>query len=119
MSPKLAAMLRALDVDVKALRDELPQNAQDVVIFQHLKGREITVVGPDTSQLTRRHEAAALKAAGISALYLGPFWSKLDLWEQAAWLVRHWPKIDGYISVATKGTVAEVQQRGRIRGKAV
>jgi hypothetical protein len=81
-------MLRALGVDATPLRERFPPDINDVDLFKALSGLEVTIVGPDMRQLTRSHEARELKAAGISAVYFGPFYSKFELWEQAAWLVR-------------------------------
>jgi hypothetical protein len=106
-------MLCALGVDAKHLREVFPENILDVDLFKELRGQEVTIVGTDMKQLTRKHEARELKASGISGIYFGPFYMKLELWEQAAWLIKHWRGIDGFISVATKGTVAEVKQNGR------
>lgn len=108
-------MLSALGEDVKPLRDEFPQNILDVDLFRQLSGRNITLVGPDVWQLTREHEARALKACGISALYFGRFWGNTELWSQAIWIVKHWPSIDAFMRAATKGTIAEAQARGRVR----
>jgi hypothetical protein len=113
ISYRLAAMLRALDVDARSLRQEFAEDIQDVDLFQQLHGRDLTFVATDMRQLTRQHEAKALRAAGISAIYFAPFWSKLELWEQASWLISRWPKIDGFISGAARGTVAEIKRNGR------
>lgn len=113
MSPKFAAMLRALGMDVKALREEFPQNILDINLFRQLSGRDVALVGPDMKQLTRQAEARELKAAGISAVYFGAFWSKYELWPQAAWLVKNWPGIDSFMKIAARGTVVEISQKGR------
>jgi hypothetical protein len=70
------------------------------------------VVSTNTSQLTREHEARALKQAGVSALYFGPFFERMKLWPQATWLVTKWPKIRGFAEGVILGTVAEIKQNG-------
>ena len=107
-------MLSALGVDAVALRDEFPEDTKDVPLFQALSGRDLVFVSEDRSQLTRIAEARELKKAGITAIYFEPFWNKLQLWPQAAWLVKHWPPIDSFASIVERGTCASVKARGKI-----
>ena len=101
ISPKFAGMLRALGEDVVALRDEFEEDCKDVDIFERLKQSSFDVfVSTDTSQLRREHEARALKQAHITALYFGPFFTRMKLWEQAAWIVKRWPNIKTFASCA-------------------
>jgi hypothetical protein len=106
-------MLRALDVDIVALREELDQKATDRDIFKHLAGSDRVFVSEDQRQLTRICEAGELKAAGISAIYFAPFWGKLGFWAQAAWLVRRWPTIDDVQRGLARGTIMEIKQNGK------
>jgi hypothetical protein len=110
ISYRLAKMLAALGVDAVALRDEFPEDIKDVALLRALRGREVVFVAADRRQLTRIHEAAELRSARITALYFAPFWSKQELWDQAAWLVKRWPKIDGFANGVAQGTIAEVKQ---------
>jgi PIN like domain len=113
ISPKLAYMLAALDVDVHAVRDVLRADAPDEEIFAHLRENPHVWVSGDRRQLTRPAQAALLKAAKITALYFGPFWPKLIGWNQPVWMIRHWPLIDNLVRSTTKGTIAEIKQNGR------
>lgn len=106
-------MLRALQVDVVALREELPQKATDREIFEYLAGSDRILVSGDRRQVTRMCEAGELKAAGISAIYFAPFWSKLGFWGQAAWLVRRWERIDDVQRGLARGTIVEIKQNGK------
>jgi hypothetical protein len=112
ISPKLPDMLRALGEDAVALREELPEDIEDVPLFSQLRGQKVVLVSTNTSQLTRDHEARALKQAGISAIYFGPFFERMKLWQQATWLVTKWPKIRGFAEGVVLGTVAEIKQNG-------
>lgn len=115
LSPKFAAMLAALGVDALALRDEMPRDAADVEVFEFLKGRSIVFVTCDTRQKTRAAEARALRASGITALFLGPFWTKMTFWQQAAWLVAKWEGINTFCEAVQRGTCADVKQNGKPR----
>lgn len=113
ISPKLAEMLRALGEDVTALKDQYPPDIDDVSLFKNLKGQQLVFVSTDIKQLTRSSEARALKQAGNTALYFGPFFLKKKFWEQAAWIVQQWKTIDGFARGAETGTCAEIKHNGR------
>ncbi len=106
-------MLRALEVDAVALREEYCESIGDIPLFGQLQGRRIVYVTADTRQLTRQHEARALKEAGVTGLFFAPFFQKLRLWDQAVWLVRRWPLIAGYAEGVKEGTCAEIKQNGK------
>src|SRR6187551_436399 len=106
-------MLRALEVDAVALREELAENIKDPDLLAQMQGSDRVYITADTSQTTRLAEARALKEAGITALFFGPFWSKQKRWPQAVWLLKHWPLIDGFAAGVQKGTCAEIKQNGR------
>jgi hypothetical protein len=114
ISPKLAGMLRALGEDAVALREEFPEDIEDVALFSQLSGQNVVFLSTDTSQLTRKHEARALKQAKITALFFGPFFGKMGLWQQAAWLVAKWPRIRQFSEVVTAGNCAEIKQNGTV-----
>lgn len=102
-----------MGVDIVALKDVLDTNATDVEIFKFLSGDEWVFVSEDRKQLTRICEATELKAAGINAMYFGPFWGKYLLWDQAIWLVRRWQQLDKTQRGLVRGTVVEVKQNGK------
>lgn len=113
LSIRYVKMLRALDVDAKALCEEFAQDFPDTRLFEELRGQNVTFVTGDTGIQTRTGEAKALRECGITALFLGPFWDKLKFWPQSAWLVKHWPVIDGFVNGVERGTSAEVKQNGK------
>ena len=115
ISPRFAGMLRELGVDAKALRDVFPPNVKDSAFLPQLKGSGWVLVTGDTRIATRPAEAAALKDSGITAIFLGPFWSKMTFWLQARWLVTRWQDIDAYAQSAPSGTCAVFRQRGAPR----
>ena len=115
ISHRYADMLRALDVDVKALRQEFAEDIDDISLFRNLRGRDIVFVTYDSKQRTRILEAREIKAAGITALWLEPFWGKMKHWDQAIWLIRRWPLIDQFAGSVVKGTCATVKQNGKCK----
>lgn len=107
-------MLHALEVfEVVALRDRFQPEIQDLDLFLQLKHSGFVFVTSDERQKTKQHEALAFKEAGITALWLGLFWSKMGFWQQAKWIVNKWDKIDGFVSGVAVGTCAEVKQNGK------
>jgi len=113
ISYRYAAMLRALGVDAVALREHLPEDIDDTPLFQQLAGIDCVFVANDMKQLTREGEAAELKKAKITAIYFGPFWSKLKFWDQAVWLITKWPTIEGFVEGVERGTIAEIKRNGK------
>jgi len=114
ISYRLCGMLRALGEDVESLREKYPEDIGDIPLFPELAGRpNLVFISTDTSQTTRKEEARALKQAGISALYFGPFFERMKFWDQAIWLVKRWEKIRGFSEGAARGTCAEIKQNGR------
>ena len=106
-------MLSALDVDVIPLRQMFPHDIKDVDLFAKLKNTHRVFVSCDRKQRRREQEALAIREAGLTSLWLGPFWSKYQFWEGAKWLVNRWEVIEGYASGVAQGTCAELGQNGR------
>jgi len=106
-------MLSALDVDAVPLRDVLRPDTEDRDVLATLKSTDFVWISADRKQTTRTIEAQLLREAKVTALYLARFWSKLDAWDQAVWMVKTWRLIDGFVRGAAKGTVAEISQNGR------
>ncbi len=113
ISYRYVDMLRALGVDAAALRSQFAESIKDVELFQQLQGSESVFISCDLMQRTRPLEAKALKECGVTALYLGPFWLKMTFWEQAAWLVAHWVKLDNVATSVVQGSFAEIKRNGK------
>ena len=113
ISYKFARMLAALDIDIEAIRDEFPPNTKDPVFLEKFKGRDMVFVSVNTKQRTNPIEGKLLKQANVTALYLGPFWSKMQFWAQAEWLIMRWPMIHGFANGAARGTCAEIKRNGK------
>ncbi|MDQ7839473.1 MAG: hypothetical protein RDU83_00425 [bacterium] len=114
ISPKHADVLRLYGVVTRTVRSEFGQDAKDRDFIPQLQGSGWVIVSGDRHITTRPPEARALRASGVTALFLGPFWRKLSLKEQAAWLLRNWDKIDKTTTSYRQGTIARVKQNGNI-----
>jgi predicted nuclease of predicted toxin-antitoxin system len=117
ISPKLAKMLVALDKEVFAVRNVLAADAKDEDILVFLAQHPYVWISADRKQTTRPSQARLLKQAKVTALYLGPFWSKMNGWDQAVWMMRRWELIEGFVNGAAKGTIAEIKQNGKSQSR--
>lgn len=107
-------MLKALGVDAVALRHEMPEDTKDPELLTKLKNRKIVFISSDKHQLTRETEAQLLKDSKVTSIYFEPFWSKMNFWQQATWLIKNWPKIEQFSDSVTFGTCGRMKQGGRI-----
>jgi len=108
-------MLAALGKEAEALRSTFQESIADEVFLASLKNTYDVYVTYDHRQKTRVAEARAIAEAKIIAIWIGPFWGKLDFWEQAKWLVTRWEKIESFTSTVTPGTCAEITQNGKAK----
>ena len=108
-------MLHALGIDAVALRSAMPEDIDDIALFDQLKGSNSVFVSCDGRQRTSQAEARALKESGVTGIYFEPFWTKMTFWQQAAWLVKHWPTIENYTTSVVQGSFAEIKANGKAR----
>lgn len=113
ISPRFPAMLNALGMEAVALREIFPADLDDVALFGKLRGSGMVFITADDRQKTRRHEARALKEAGLMALWFGRSWTRKKFWDQAVWIIRRWPMIDAFARSVVTGTCAEIKENGR------
>jgi hypothetical protein len=100
-------------VQATALRAEFSESVGDPEFLAAMKSRHDVYVTYDHKQKTRAAEAAAIKQAGVTALWFGRFWGNLSFWDQARWLINRWQKIDDFAGSVVPGTCAEIRQNGR------
>jgi len=106
-------MLSAVDVNATALRAEFSESILDPEFLQAIKGTHDVYATYDHKQKTRESEARAIKDAGLTALWLGPFWGRLVFWDQAKWLITRWERIESFANSVVPGTCAKIKQNGR------
>jgi hypothetical protein len=115
ISFRLANMLAALEVEAVALRDAFPASIDDETFLASLKDTHDVYITYDHKQRSREAEARAIKEAGVTALWIGPFWGKMSFWQQAKWLVARLETIDHFATSVVAGTCAEIKQNGKAR----
>jgi hypothetical protein len=93
LSPKLAAVLRALDHDVIHLRERFPENADDVDWIPRVAAEGWIVVTLDHAIRSRPHEREAWRASRATIFFLPKGVLDLRLHEQAAWIINAWEGI--------------------------
>jgi hypothetical protein len=116
ISFRFADMLRALEVDIVALRKAMPSNTKDVDFLGELSSKHSVdvFISNNTAQRTNLAEVALLKSSGVTSLYFNKFWGKMKFWPQAVWLLRHWETIQDFSNSVTPGTCADIQSNGKL-----
>ncbi len=114
ITPKHAEVLRMYKVDVRTVRLEFGPDAKDEDFIPLVGQRGWVLISGDKHMRTKPAEAMALKAASVTALFFGPFWQRLGFKEQAAWLLRHWDRIDAQVKDLSPGSSAKVQQNSKV-----
>jgi hypothetical protein len=115
VSPKLVRMLAALGVDAIALRDKFPVDVKDTEYLPQLRNTGWVLVTSDLRIRRTKTEAKALMQSGVTSLFLGPSFMKMRLWQQATWLVTHWPQIESSANQLSIGTAARIEYNGTLR----
>ena len=107
-------MLRALGEETEALCERYPVDIEDTELFPSLAARKnLVFISSDKSQRTKPWEKKELKKAGLTVLYLGPFFStRMKAWDQAVWLLTRWRKITAFAETVAAGTCADINQKG-------
>jgi predicted nuclease of predicted toxin-antitoxin system len=113
-SRKIVRALGDLGVGAIHLQDELPEDASDVAWLRLAGERRWVAVTGDARIVKAPREREALRAANIVVVVMHKGFVRLDLWNQAAWLIKNWRTIDGAVGRAAPGTNLRVGPRGQI-----
>jgi len=118
LSPRHADLLTAQGFPAIALQRVFPPDIKDVDFLPRLPGTGWIFVTSAKHIRTRTVEMAALRASGVTAVFLFAKWSNENFGRQADWLQRHWPAIDRFVRGQPVGTIVTVRRDGRmtIRG---
>ena len=114
VSRRIVRALGDLGVEAVHLQDELPEDASDVAWLRLAGERRWVVVTGDARILKAPREREALRAANTVAVIAHKGFARLDLWDQAAWLIRSWRTIDAAVRRAAPGTNLRIGPRGQI-----
>ena len=112
VSIKYARMIRALDVDVRHLRDLFDPDTPDEVWLPELRDSGYVVITTDRAIKTGSVTARALKASGVTAVFLPKGFERFDKWAQAQWLIKHWPTIEAYVAKTQTGALVQMTNSG-------
>jgi len=114
ISPRIARALAELGADAKALRDAFAQDISDADLLRELGSRGWALVTEDKRILTRPHETAVLREAKVTVFFLRPFFSSLEFWDEAVWMVKHWPRLEEMTRTIARGTCFIVKHNGKM-----
>lgn len=98
LSPRLSKALDALEGEqghsVIHLRQKFDKVIPDEEWLSTLGDEGNWIVLTSDYRITKNpHEVAAWKEAGLTVFFFRTSWFKIQFWEQAAVLIRRWPKI--------------------------
>ena len=121
LSPNLAKAIGALcepeSVEVVHLRERFAENTPDTEWIKALSGEpEWAVISIDRFKKNRL-EKEALRQSGLIVFNLVKGWSKHKYWDQAAQLVRWWPRIMEQTRLVQPGAAFEVPWNFSGKGK--
>jgi hypothetical protein len=112
LSIKYARMLQALDVAVIHLQEQFAANTPDEIWLPHLRDSGYVVVTSDRAIRKGSATALALKESGVTAIFLPKGFEEMRRWDQAVWLIRHWPNVEAYIAKAKTGALVQMTNGG-------
>jgi hypothetical protein len=102
ISPRVAEIMRLLEFDVRALREEFGPDVKDIEFIPQLKDRGwIFVTGDRAMRRRGSPEARALVENRVTGLFLDNFWDHMTLRQQAAWMVQYWGRVDDIVQGLT------------------
>lgn len=102
------------ECELKALREVFPQDAKDVDWIPHAGQHGWIVISRDHNQRRRDAEHKALLAHGVTALYIRQSGNALELFPDAARIIKNWPKIRAWGETAAQGSLAKLDTSDRI-----
>ncbi|HLI48469.1 MAG TPA: DUF5615 family PIN-like protein [Chthonomonas sp.] len=114
ISPRLVNILRELDVEAQHLTERFSPSERDITWIRHAGNEGWVVVTLDHAIRHNEAERTALRQNRVRAIFLPKTFSKLGIWGQAEWLLRHWQKIDQQVQQLPLGAVADVSHRGML-----
>jgi hypothetical protein len=114
LSPKLAHILRLLDVNAIHLKKHLRGKTEDTEWLPEAGRRGWVVVTRDEHIRTRPAERLAWKRWRVTCVDLKGYPHWRSRWDQAFWVLKRWPDIEEAVRTAREGTWLVVPSRGRI-----
>jgi predicted nuclease of predicted toxin-antitoxin system len=100
--------------EVVALRDIFPQNAKDTEWIPKVGEKEWVVVTRDANQRRRDAERKALRLHSVKIIYIRQSGKPLDLYADAARIIKNWPKISEWGDAAKPGEMVKLSTNDKI-----
>jgi len=100
--------------ELKALRSEFAENARDIDWIPVAGEKNWIVVSKDVRQKRRPLEREALKKNGVRAIYIRQRATNLEIYAEAARIIRCWPTIAGWGSKAKAGEQVKLTTEDKV-----
>jgi hypothetical protein len=100
--------------ELLALRDRFPVNTRDTDWIPEAGANGWIVVSRDHNQRRRDAERRALQEHNVRALYIRQSGNALELYADAARIIRCWPKIRDWGNAAGPGALVKLDTADRI-----
>jgi hypothetical protein len=113
LSYRYAAMLRALDVEAKALREEFEESAPDEEWIPVVGQRGWVLLTGDRNIRWKPHQREILEKAKVTTFFMVKGYDNLGRWEQAAHFLKAWPNIMQMAEKKQIGRCYLVQMNGK------
>jgi predicted nuclease of predicted toxin-antitoxin system len=114
LPPKLAEMLRTLGVDVQHLSERMARDSKDVDWIPVVAKEGLVAVTTDNRINSPPQEKGALHAAQLHVVFLAGGVSNLIFWEQAKFVITHWPAIEKAAERMKAGECCRVTMSGKV-----
>ncbi|MBL8048522.1 MAG: hypothetical protein JNJ45_07565 [Chthonomonas sp.] len=102
------------DVEIFALRDKFATDTPDLEWIPECGRREWIIVSKDQNQRRRQAELAALRKHGCRAIYIRQSPKNEKLYDDAARIIRNWPKIAAWGHKARRGEMAKLNTSDQV-----
>jgi len=112
--PQIARILQIMDVDAVHLQDFFDPAVDDVDWIPRAGTEGWIVVTGDLGIHKKPAERLKLEGANIVTVFLHRGFTKQKIWDQLAFVVRHWPEIERSISKVKRGSSVLVGVNGKI-----
>ncbi|MEM1062143.1 MAG: DUF5615 family PIN-like protein [Planctomycetota bacterium] len=115
ISYRLVEVLRLLgEADLEHVVESFPPGTPDVDILVSFRDADVLYVTADLKNRTRPIERIVIRSSSARVVVLGRFFSKLTLFDKAAWLLKHWRSLRANGEVLRIGQIKEIRPGGKL-----
>lgn len=112
--PQVAQILKIMDVEALHLQDIFEPGIDDVDWIPRAGEEGWVVVTGDLGIHKKPAERLKLESANVVTLFLHKGFTKQKIWEQVAFITRHWPEIERAVAKMKRGSSVLVGPNGKI-----